>query len=45
MNQLQRLIGTVIQIEKELTNNCLRVSNISSKFCIPTCYYFAVIYS
>ena len=35
---------TVRQIEKPLINDCLRVSKISWKFCIPTIYNFAVIY-
>ena len=36
--------NTVIQIEKALINDCLRVSKISLKFCIPPIYKFAVIY-
>ena len=36
--------GTVMQIEKALINDGLRVSKVSLKFCIPTIYSFAVIY-
>ena len=36
--------GTVMQIEKALINDRLRVSKISWKICIPTTYNFAVIY-
>ena len=35
--------GTVIQIEKALTNDCLHVSKVSWKFCMPTIYNFVVI--
>ena len=35
--------GSVMQIEKTLINNCLRVSKISWKFHIPTIYDLAVI--
>ena len=34
-----------MQIEKALTNDRLRVSEVSWKFRIPTIYNFAVIYS
>ena len=37
--------GAVMQIEKALINDRLRVSKVSWKFCIPTIYNFAVIYS
>ena len=37
--------GTVMQIEKELINDRLRVSKVSWKFCIPTIYNFAIMYS
>ena len=36
--------GTVMQIEKALINDRLYVSRTSSKFRIPTIYYFGVIY-
>ena len=36
--------GTVMQIEKVLINDCLRVSNVSWKSHIPTIFNFAVIY-
>ena len=36
--------GTVMQIEKPLTNDHLSVSKISGKFLIPTSYNFAAIY-
>ena len=36
--------GTVMQIEKVLINDRLRVSKVSWKFPIPTIYNFAVIY-
>ena len=36
--------GTVMQIEKALINNRLRVSKVSGKFRIPTIDNFAVIY-
>ena len=36
--------GAVMQIEKALINDRLRVSKVSWKFCIPTIYNFAVIY-
>ena len=39
------LEGTVMQIEKVLINDRLRVSKVSWKFRIPTIYNFAVIYS
>ena len=35
--------GRVMQIEKVLINDRLRVSKVSSKFRIPTIYNFAVI--
>ena len=38
------LKGTVMQIEKALINNRLRVSKVSRKFRIPTIYNFAIIY-
>ena len=38
------LKGTVMQIEKALTNNLLRVSKVSLKFRIQTIYNFEVIY-
>ena len=34
--------GIVMQIEKALINDCLRVSKVSRKFCIPTIHNFAV---
>ena len=34
--------GTVMQIEKALINDRLRVLKISLKFCIPAIYDFAV---
>ena len=37
--------GAVMQIEKALINDCLRVSKVSGKFRIPTVYNFAVIYT
>ena len=37
------LKGTVIQIEKVLINDCLRVSKVSWKFHISTIFNFAVI--
>ena len=36
--------GTVMQIEKPLTNDRLRVSKVSGKFRNPIIYNFAVIY-
>ena len=45
LRQVFTLEGTIIQIEKQLKNVRLRVSNISSKFRIPIIYYFAVTYS
>ena len=36
--------GTVMQIEKALTNDRLRVSEVSWKFRISTIYNFAIIY-
>ena len=36
--------GTVIQIEKGLITDCLCVSKVSLKFCIPVVYNSAVIY-
>ena len=36
--------GTVMQTEKELKYNCLRVSKVTWKLRIPTIYNFAVIY-
>ena len=36
--------GTVMHIEKALTNDPLRVSKVFWKFRIPTIYNFAVIY-
>ena len=33
-----------MQIEKALTNDRLRVSKVSWKFCVPTVYNFEVIY-
>ena len=38
------LKGIVTQIEKAVINYCLHVSKVSSKFCIPNIYNFAVIY-
>ena len=35
--------GTVMQIEKALTNDRLHVSKVSGKFRIPTIYNFAAI--
>ena len=34
--------GTVMHIERALMNDHLRVWKVSSKFCIPTLYNFAV---
>ena len=45
LRQVFTLEGTIMQIEKQLKNVRLRVSNISSKFRIPIIYYFAVTYS
>ena len=39
------LKGTVMQIEKALINDRLRVSKISQKFHVSTIYNFAVIYT
>ena len=39
-----RIKGTVMQIEKALINDRLRVSKVFWKFHIPTIYSFAVIY-
>ena len=36
--------GTVMQVEKTLINDRLRVSKVCRKFCIPTIYHFAVVY-
>ena len=36
--------GTVVQIEKALINDRLRVSKVSWKFRIPTIHHFTVIY-
>ena len=36
---------TIMQIERALINDCLRVSEVSWKFHIPIIYNFAVIYS
>ena len=36
--------STVMQIEKALTNDRLRVSKVSWKFRIPTIYNFAAVY-
>ena len=36
--------GTVMQTEKALINDRLRVSKLSRKFLIPTIYNLAVIY-
>ena len=36
--------GTVVQIEKKLINDHLRVLKVSRKCRIPTIYSFAVIY-
>ena len=36
--------GTVMQIEKALINDHLRLSEVFRKFYVPTCYNFAVIY-
>ena len=38
------LKGTVMQIEKVLINDCLRISKLSRKFRMPTIYNFEVIY-
>ena len=40
-----KLKGAVMQIEKTLINDHLRVSQVSWKFHSPTIYNFAVIYS
>ena len=37
--------GTVMQIEKALTSDCLRVLKVSWKLRIPTIYSFPVIYA
>ena len=39
-----RFKGTVMQIEKALITDRLRVSKVSRKFRIPTIYNFAIIY-
>ena len=39
------MIGTVMQIEKALTNYYLHVSEVSWKFYTPAMYNFAVIYT
>ena len=39
-----KVTGTVVQIEKALTNDRLRVSKVSGKSRIPTIYNFAAIY-
>ena len=39
-----KIKGIVIQIEKGVINDRLRVSKVSWKFCIRTIYDFAVIY-
>ena len=44
LNIVNLIKGTVIQIEKALINDRLRVSKVSWKFYIPTIYNFAVIY-
>ena len=38
------LKGTVMQIKKALTNDCLGVSKVPWKFCIVTICIFSVIY-
>ena len=43
-NRLKLVKYAVMQIEKQLINDRLRVSNVSSKFRIPTIYNFVVIY-
>ena len=43
-NSNAALKGTVVQIEKVLINDRLRVSRVSCNFCIPTIYNFAVTY-
>ena len=43
--QSPKVKGTVMQVEKALINDHLRVSKVPWKFLIPTIYYFAVIYS
>ena len=40
----QSIKGTVMQIEKALINDGLRVSKVSGKFRIPTVYNFPAIY-
>ena len=41
---METVKGTVMQIEKALKNDGLRVSKVSWKFLIPTMYKFAVVY-
>ena len=43
-HQVSLKIQRAMQVKKGLTDNCLRVSKVSSKFRIPTIYNFAVIY-
>ena len=40
----QTIKGTVLQIEKALINDLLRISNVSWKFHILDIYKFAIIY-
>ena len=40
---LMAVKGTVMQTEKVLVNDCLHVSKVSWKFCIPIFFNFAVI--
>ena len=44
MLRVESFKGTVMQIQKALINDCLRVSKVSWKFLIPTIDNFAVIY-
>ena len=43
-NSVVGIKGAVMQIEKALINNRLRVSKVFWKFCFPTVYNFAIIY-
>ena len=43
-NHISMLKGTVMQIEKTLINDGLRVLKVSCKFRVPTIFNFAVIH-
>ena len=44
MKVAEVIIGSFMQIEKAHIYDCLRVSKLSWKFCVPSIYNFAVIY-